>query len=306
MEFIEVYNNMIRKLKEPITEMGYKSGVRMTAKVAKALADEVKAILVDEGVNSSIIEYGGSMRRQELTVGDVDIIVFDDTITVELWEKVVTAMKAKGHKIAQEYTDPNGKVRDMQMGSSQASFLVEVEGLMQNVDLKKYSPEKRGSMMIHATGSKDFNIGMRAWLKSFGWGFSQNGLTNEKGEILSAKDEHEIFDRLGMSYIEPKDRVSFPTPKRLPQGAPPPGSRREQSVAPSATPVPVDVMARVPADVKQKLLSFKLPEIDEQGNPIPSDFMWNPTARHLYYKRRGAYRLPKEFKLDQYQGLDVI
>lgn len=292
---------LLKKL-QTVSEFAQKSGIRMPYDKALSIAELVKKTLVEVGVKPDSIEYGGSLRRKATTVGDVDVAIFDETVGEDTWRAVIDKLEKEGHEIGREYVDIKGKQRQLPLGPEQASFLLDGE----NVDLKKHSPENRGAMMIHMTGDVNFNVGMRAWLKQFGWGFSQAGLKNDKGEIVAVKDEKDIFAKLGIPYIEPKDRIGFTPPKNPPPGAkkqPYQGSVYKAPEADMTSGIPAAIYAKVPEDVKAKLKTFKLPDKDDQGNAVPRDMTFNPEVRHLYYKRRGTYRLPDEFKLDRYSKL---
>lgn len=290
----------------------FKSGERMPYSKAKSLADTVKNALMRSGVPDAAIEYGGSLRRQSSTVGDVDIAIFDVSVNAEKYKAVIEKLKLEGHDIKTEYTDPAGKTRKMPLGDAQTSFILDGE----NVDLKTYDPKFRGAMMVHITGSKDFNVGMRSWLKSFGWAFSQAGLKNEKGELLAAEDEEEIFKKMGMPFVSPKDRDQFRPPTKKPGGS---VTSRQSGVAQDKkgndnvtqdkdeagywrTPVPPPIYDKLPPEVKEKLKDFKLPTKDESGIAIPARFLWDKSSRNQYYRMRGKFRIPDELKLDRYMG----
>lgn len=288
-------------------EMAFKSTVRMPYDKAKERADTVKSAIVSLGFAPEEVEYGGSLRRKASTVGDVDIVVFNLKVDTQTFKDVMDILQKQGRKIETQYTDPHGKLRDMPLGDTQTSFLMDGD----NVDIKRHDPKLKGAMMVHLTGSADFNIGMRAWLKSFGWGFSQAGLRNEKGEIIASGDEREIFHALGMEYINPEDRKVFPTPKKLPPGAKPQkfsqaAENPRQEKYPKGEEVsadegmPSEVWGHIPPNVKSKLKDFKLPAKDDEGRPIPRDFLWNKAARHQYFRMRGKFRIPDELKLDRY------
>jgi len=254
---------------------------------ANELADNVRTHLESLGVDSNDIEYGGSLRRKAETVGDVDVAVFDLGTSTETWLKLIEMLRNAGHNVETEYSDPTGKVRKMPMGDRQTSFLVDGN----NVDIKQYDPNNRGAMMIHITGSKDFNVGMRAWLKKYGWSFSQAGLKNEKGEVIAAENEEDIFKKMGMEFIPPEERTNWTPPQQSPPGVQVP-QQPEQGGKYFRPNVPQDVMDRLPDQVKQQLRTMQLPTKDENGVWVPRDFLTNKQSRHKYYRSRGVLKIP--------------
>lgn len=174
-----------------------------------------------------------------------------------------------------------------------------------NVDVSIYDPAFRGAALIHTTGSKEFNVGMRAWLKSFGWSFSQAGLKNEKGELLAAENEEEVFKKMGMPFVDPKNRDQFRPPAKKPVVAQQP--QREQAPQPEEqgywrTNVPPPMFNKLPLEIQKKVAAFKLPTKDQEGIPISPNFLYSKAARNQYYKRRGKFRIPDELKLERYLG----
>ena len=69
------------------------------------------------------------------------------------------------------------------------------------VDIKDY-----GSLLLHCTGPAEFNKGCRMRAKANGWTLSEYGLFDAStGECIS-KDEREILRKLGIGWVDPKDR----------------------------------------------------------------------------------------------------
>jgi len=285
----------MKELLSRLFEMAQK-GEGMPLEVAERLSQIVIDELESMGVKD--IEVLGSQRRKSPIVGDVDIVVFDSEAGLGTWKELRERLADKGYEIKTRFVDTKGKEREMPMGPSQMSFFLDGA----NVDVKVHNPELRGAMMVHFTGSKIFNIGMRSWLKRFGWSFSQAGLKNEKGKIVAAKTEEDIFKAMGMDFVPPEDRERFPTPKTPPPGA---GRKREyyssnQQPSSQEESIPAEIYAKLPDEVKAKIKDFELPRKDKKGNWIPRDFLWNKQARHKYYRAYGTFRIPTELKLDYY------
>lgn len=63
-----------------------------------------------------------------------------------------------------------------------------------------------GAWLLFRTGSAQFNIAMRGWLKKFGCSLNERGLIGPDGNVVASKTEEDIFNAIGIPFIEPKDR----------------------------------------------------------------------------------------------------
>lgn len=88
-----------------------------------------------------------------------------------------------------------------------------VGGTVGGVLIELYAAQEGalGAMLLHATGSKAFNIWCRGLAVRQGWKLNQYGLFEVKsGERLAAKTEREILDRLGIGWVAPERREGGP------------------------------------------------------------------------------------------------
>ena len=188
---------------------------------------------------------------------------------------------------------------------------VRVDGVL--FEFKKAPPASRGAMKLHITGSGDFNLGMRTWVKARGFMLNQYGLHDaETGEMFDSTTEQGIFAKLGLEYVEPKNRDKFvPTPVA---GSPVLAYAPPKEKTRKVKGVPAELLAKLPKDVRVKVEQFVLPLQDEQGIPIPADFLWNAKARQRYYIRSGiwkrehagqahqAFKISDDLKLNRYDA----
>ena len=65
--------------------------------------------------------------------------------------------------------------------------------------------ENWGAWLLFRTGSAQFNIACRGWLKKFGCGLNEHGIKTPNGNI-NLPTEQAFFDAIGIPFIEPKDR----------------------------------------------------------------------------------------------------
>jgi DNA polymerase (family 10) len=129
--------------------------------------------------------YAGSLRRMRETIGDVDLLVASDDTG-----SVMDAFGAYG---------PVDRV--IARGDTKSSVLTR-QGLQ--VDLRVIPDEVWGAAMIYFTGSKAHNIRIREIAVRQGLKLSEYGLFDAaSGELLEARTEEAVYERLGMAYIPP-------------------------------------------------------------------------------------------------------
>jgi len=161
------------------------NGNRMPLEQARMLADRISTALTAEGVFHVVC---GSLRRgTKPDVGDLDIVVSD----LEGAARVLTRMGAESH-LPQER---KGKNRRQAWG--------QLEGI--KVGLYYGTPQEWGAMILTYTGNHLLNIKMRAIAKRQGLKLNQYGLYLN-GEVIAGKDEKQVFDALGLPWLEPNQR----------------------------------------------------------------------------------------------------
>ena len=154
---------------------------------AYPLAQEIIAVLKKvKGVIAS--EPAGSLRRMRPTVGDLDILV---------------ASKESG-PVMEAFVNLPGVVRVLGKGDTKSS--VEFgDGVRAQVWV--HPPEKFGTALQYATGSKDHNVRLRALALDRDLSLSEHALTRTdgSGEIRCATEE-EVYAALGLPWIPPELR----------------------------------------------------------------------------------------------------
>ncbi len=133
------------------------------------------------------VEIAGSIRRRKETVGDIDILVTTD--------KPLDVM---------EYFSSLDLVDDVVVkGPTKSTVRLKENGI--DVDLRAFDDESFGSALMYFTGSKETNVELRRIAISKGLKLSEYGVF--KGDdLLAGRTEEEVFQSLGMSYIEPELR----------------------------------------------------------------------------------------------------
>ena len=75
------------------------------------------------------------------------------------------------------------------------------------VDLRIAEPEDFGNLLQHFTGSAEHNVELRERAVKVGLSVSEHGITDvESGEVTLCATEEEVYERLGLAYIEPELR----------------------------------------------------------------------------------------------------
>src|SRR5512136_524653 len=133
-------------------------------------------------------EPAGSLRRMRSTVGDLDILV----------------ASRDSAPVMQAFTSLPGVIRVLGEGTTKSSIEFS-DGL--RAQLWVHPPERFGTALQYATGSKDHNVRLRELALSKGLSLSEHALlrTNGSGEITCAT-ETEVYAALGLPWIPPELR----------------------------------------------------------------------------------------------------
>ncbi len=133
-------------------------------------------------------EPAGSLRRMRPTVGDLDILV----------------AARESDAVMEAFTTLPGVDRVRGKGDTKSSIEF-ADGVRAQVWV--HPPEKFGTALQDATGSKDHNVQLRQLALEKGLSLSEHALTRTdgSGEILCAAEE-EVYAALGLPWIPPELR----------------------------------------------------------------------------------------------------
>jgi len=136
----------------------------------------------------SAVEPAGSLRRMRSTVGDLDILV---------------AARESG-PVMEAFTTLPGVARVHGKGETKASIEF---GDGVRAQIWVHPPERFGTALQYATGSKEHNVQLRQLALDKGLSLSEHALTKTdgSGEILCAT-EQEVYAALGLPWIPPELR----------------------------------------------------------------------------------------------------
>jgi DNA polymerase (family 10) len=133
-------------------------------------------------------EPAGSLRRMRPTVGDLDILVAatDSAAVMEAFTTLPAVTRVLGR------------------GETKSSIEF-ADGMRAQVWV--HQPQKFGTALQYATGSKDHNVQLRQLALDKGLSLSEHALTrvDGSGEILCATEE-EVYAALGLPWIPPELR----------------------------------------------------------------------------------------------------
>jgi len=155
---------------------------------ALLIAEKYIDYLKSKDTNIVQINYGGSLRRRNETVGDIDLLVSSK-------DPVATS------KVFVEYPEIE-KV----LGNGDTKSSVWLKQKIQ-VDLRVINDSNFGAALQYFTGSKDHNVRLRKIAISKGLKLSEYGLFRKSNDTLVAsKTEKEIYEVLVNNYVEPELR----------------------------------------------------------------------------------------------------
>ncbi len=130
----------------------------------------------------------GSLRRQVVTIGDLDFSV----------------STKKPASVLEYFTKMPGVSQIVEKGTYGATVVL---GSGLHVDLLVGPPESYGALLQHFTGGKNHNIKLRNYALSKGLSLSEQGVKNTKtGKIVPTKTEEEFYKLLKMDTPAPEIR----------------------------------------------------------------------------------------------------
>ncbi|HEX7643195.1 MAG TPA: DNA polymerase/3'-5' exonuclease PolX [Burkholderiaceae bacterium] len=132
------------------------------------------------------VEVGGSYRRRQETVGDLDIL----------------ASASNPAQLIAHFARFDGVARMQAQGRTRASAVLR-QGLQ--VDLRAVADVSFGAALHYFTGSKAHNIAVRMLAQEKGWKLNEYGLFSGMRRI-AGETEESVFKALGLPYIEPELR----------------------------------------------------------------------------------------------------
>lgn len=156
-------------------------------------------ILKEEFNNYKDIEYQfvGSFRRGLKRIGDIDILI-KKTNNFNLKE-FINDLKIKDYII-----------ENLAEGDHKFMGICKIpKKPARRIDITIAPENEYYFTLLYFTGSKKFNIGMRAFSKKMGYSLSEHGFKEVIHKIPKISSEEDIFKFLNIKFIKPENRKDF-------------------------------------------------------------------------------------------------
>lgn len=150
------------------------------------------------------VEIAGSYRRAKETVGDLDFLV----------------VSSQPGKVMNVFTSMREVQEILAKGETKSS--VRLSNGMQ-VDLRVVDEKEYGAALLYFIGNKEHNVELRKLALKKGWTLNEYGLTTLKDKKwVAGRTQQEIYQKLGLQYMEPELRenrgeIEASRQRRLPQ-----------------------------------------------------------------------------------------
>jgi len=132
-------------------------------------------------------ELAGSLRRMRSTIGDLDLV----------------ASSSSPQAVMAAFKNYSQVVQVIAGGDAKTSVEL-YRGL--RVQLWIQPPERFGTVLQYATGSKDHNVRLRELAIDRGFSLSEQRLVRTDGSELLCSSEEEVYAAIGLPYIPPELR----------------------------------------------------------------------------------------------------
>jgi DNA polymerase/3'-5' exonuclease PolX len=214
---IRSIEDLIKKVKSGEIELsdvalkGLKYYGKINTKIPRKIIDSAREVLLDVLFKIDPELFGaicGSYRRMKNESGDIDLIVIHPKIRTKsdlkknkYFQTVIKTLKINGFIIESLTGDD---VESKYMG------IFQYGGTIGRIDIRFIPYESFYFAYLYFTGGKDLNKDMRLIASTLGYKLNEYGLykNNKDGSVKSVKveSEKEIFDILGLNYLQPQDR----------------------------------------------------------------------------------------------------
>ena len=154
------------------------------------------------------IQTAGSLRRRAETIGDVDLLITTG--------KADSKAKQTPEQIIESFTGAPFVERVLAAGGTKGSVIIHMEPTPVQVDVRVVPQESFGAALQYFTGSKAHNVRLREIAIKAGLKLNEYGLFKDD-KMVAGGVEREIYEKLGLEYIDPllrEDRGEVDAAKR--------------------------------------------------------------------------------------------
>ena len=159
---------------------------------AKEIADKLIILLSPHCYR---IEIAGSIRREKNIVGDVEIVAIPKPFQTGLFQDGIAEIVNQWQKVKGE----------LEYGKTKYTQRILPEGI--KLDLFFAEEGNWGLIFAIRTGSADYSHKVLAngWVKR---GYkSEGGYLMQDGKRYEVREEKDLFERIGVPFVEPKYRL---------------------------------------------------------------------------------------------------
>jgi len=153
----------------------------------------------------------GSYRREKPTSNDIDILITHPDIITK--KQLLNSKSNYLRLFVQKLKDEKFILDDLTHENYETKYMgycrLRLDYPTRRIDIYYIPYESYYAALLHLTGSGNFNRKMRLLAGNLGYKLNEYGLfkiKNGKMARVKVNSEKDIFDELGMDYIEPKDR----------------------------------------------------------------------------------------------------
>lgn len=160
-------------------------------KEAKEIADKLILLLSPHCFR---IEIAGSIRREKDIIGDVEIVAIPKPYQTGLFQDGIAEVVNQWQKVKGE----------LEYGKCKYTQRILPEGI--KLDLFFAEEGNWGLILAIRTGSADYSSKVLAsgWV---GRGYhGEGGYLTKNGKTYDVREEKDLFERIGVPYVEPKYR----------------------------------------------------------------------------------------------------
>lgn len=146
----------------------------------------------------------GSYRRGKQESGDIDVLLVHEDYKTQ--DEVVNSMYLRR---VIEWLHTEGFLLDDLTEADRTKYMGFCKYGDDNmrIDIRMIGLDSYAYALLYFTGPFELNQRMRSVAKKMGYKLNEYGLYDANNNLIHAINEKEIFDSLGMDYIDPTDRI---------------------------------------------------------------------------------------------------
>lgn len=172
---------------------------RMFLLTARGIAERVVDLLRPHCIR---IEIGGSIRREQAICGDIEIVCIPKPYETGLFTDGIASVVNQWVKVKGELEYGKTKYTKRILPTS----IVGVEGKTVQVDLFFAEHDNWGNIFLIRTGDWEFSKKFMGHIVPQRGYKQEDGVLKHKDRIIPCPEEKDLFQRMGIPFIEPKNR----------------------------------------------------------------------------------------------------